>query len=282
MKNITLIFLLILITSCSETSFIFNTAKRINDFSLSPNYKIGDPYEINGQWYYPEVDYDYDEVGLASWYGPKFHGKKTANGEIFDQYIVSAAHKTLPMPSIVKVTNLENNKELVIRINDRGPFVRGRIIDLSKKAAEKLDIIKTGTAKVRVQILEHESRAVALEGLDFQKTKYVTAAKTEKIVKKSLDENTNLLPNKNKKEIISNNKLIIQVGAFNNSDNANKLLNKLTGFKAFIKEEFIKNNLFYRVRIGPFNNIDNAKNVLRKLLLKGFNTSKILYSYENN
>ena len=96
------------------------------------------------------------------------------------------------------------------------------------------------------------------------------------------DENTNLMPRKNKNEIISNNKLIIQVGAFNNSDNANKLLNKLTGFKAFIKEEFIKNNLFYRVRIGPFNNIDNAKNVLRKLLLKGFNTSKILYSYENN
>lgn len=150
-----------------------------------------------------------------------------------------------------------------------------------KKAAEKLDIIKTGTAKVRVKILEHESRAAALEGLDFQKTKYVTAAKTEKIVKKSLNENTNLLPRKNKNEIITSNKLIIQVGAFNNSDNANKLLNKLTGFKAFIKEEFIKNNLFYRVRIGPFNNIDNAKDVLRKLLLKGFNTSKILYSYEN-
>ena len=284
MFEIIIILLLFFITSCSETSFIINSAKILGDskYGDRPNYKVGKPYKINGQWFYPAVDYQYDEVGIASWYGPNFHGKKTANGEIFNQNAVSAAHKTLPIPSIVIVTNLENNKKLEIRINDRGPFVRGRIIDLSKKAAEKLDIIKTGTAKVRVQILEHESRAVALEGLDFQKTKYVTPAKTEKIVKKSLDENTNLSPRKNKNEIISTNKLIIQVGAFNNSDNANKLLNKLTGFKAFIKKEFIKNNLFYRVRIGPFNNIDNAKNVLRKLLLKGFNTSKILYSYENN
>ena len=282
MKNITLILLLVLITSCSETSFIFNTAKRINDISLTPNYKIGDPYKINGQWYYPEVDYDYDEIGLASWYGPKFHGKKTANGEIFNQNIVSAAHKTLPMPSIVKVTNLENNKELVIRINDRGPFVRGRIIDLSKKAAEKLDIIKTGTAKVRVKVLEHESRAIAFEGLDFQKTKYVTAAKTEKVLKKPLNGNKKLLLEKKEDQIISNNKLIIQVAAFNNSENAKKLLNKLSGFKAFIKKEFIKNNLFYRVRIGPFNDINNAKDVLRKLLLRGFSTSKILPNYENN
>ena len=90
------------------------------------------------------------------------------------------------------------------------------------------------------------------------------------------------MPKIKKDEITSNNKLIIQVGAFNNSENANKLLSKLSGYKAFIKEEFIKNSLFYRVRIGPFNDINNAKDVLRKLLLKGFNTSKILPSYENN
>ena len=106
--------------------------------------------------------------------------------------------------------------------------------------------------------------------LIFKKLNTLLQQKTEKIVTKSLDENTNLMPRKNKNEIISNNKLIIQVGAFNNSDNANKLLKKLSGFKAFIKEEFIKNNLFYRVRIGPFNNIDNAKKCSKKITSKWF------------
>ena len=109
------------------------------------------------------MDYQYDEIGVASWYGPGFHGKTTANGEIFDQNKISAAHRTLPMPSIVKVTNLENGLILdKVRINDRGPFARNRIIDLSKKAAEELGFIKNGVAKVRVEILEDESRKHAL------------------------------------------------------------------------------------------------------------------------
>ena len=105
------------------------------------------------------VDYQYDEIGIASWYGPGFHGRSTANGEVFDQNKISAAHRTPPMPSIVKVTNLENGLVLdKVRINDRGPFARNRIIDLSKKAAEELGFIKNGVAKVRVEILENESR----------------------------------------------------------------------------------------------------------------------------
>lgn len=117
--------------------------------------KIGAPYSINGKWYYPEHDPEYSEEGLASWYGPGFHGNQTANGETYDQYDLTAAHTTLPLPSLVNVTNLENGKQLVVRVNDRGPFHDGRIIDLSKASAERLGI--TGLAKVKVDYLHSET-----------------------------------------------------------------------------------------------------------------------------
>lgn len=126
-------------------------------------YKVGSAYQVEGEWYYPRVDLAYDERGVASWYGPNFHGKKTANGEIFDMTLISAAHKTLPMPSVVRVTNLENGRSLIIRLNDRGPFVRGRIIDLSRRAAELLGFSNKGTAMVHVRLLPRESRRAALE-----------------------------------------------------------------------------------------------------------------------
>ncbi len=124
-------------------------------------YKVGKPYQIFGIWYYPQVEYDYVESGIASWYGPGFHGKKTANGETYDQDALTAAHRTLPLPSMVRVTNLENGRSLILRLNDRGPFARGRIIDLSRRAADLLGVIRKGTAKVRVEVLEEESRALA-------------------------------------------------------------------------------------------------------------------------
>ena len=113
-------------------------------------YKVGQPYQIDNIWYYPREQPDYDETGIASWYGPTFYGKKTANGEIYTGDMLTAAHKTLPMPVNVRVTNLDNGKSLIVRVNDRGPFSRGRIIDLSRRAAELLDIIQSGTARVRV------------------------------------------------------------------------------------------------------------------------------------
>jgi rare lipoprotein A len=125
-------------------------------------YRVGAPYQINGQTYYPAVDYAYDETGLASWYGPDFDGKLTANGEVYNMNDVTAAHKTLPLPSIVHVTNLDNRRDLVLRVNDRGPFVDGRIIDLSRRSAQFLGVIGPGTAHVRVQIMPEESRQAAL------------------------------------------------------------------------------------------------------------------------
>ena len=124
-----------------------------------PHYKIGNPYQEFGVWYYPKRDLTYDETGLASWYGEEtaILGRPTANGEVFDPNIATAAHKTLPMPSVVRVTNLDNGRSLVVRLNDRGPFAPGRIIDLSHEGARLLGFVEQGIAKVRVQILAEQS-----------------------------------------------------------------------------------------------------------------------------
>lgn len=130
-------------------------------------YKVGKPYAIDGKTYYPAEQWTYDEVGIASWYGPGFHGRPTASGELYDQNATSAAHPTLPLPSIVRVTNLDNGKQVIARVNDRGPFAHNRIIDLSKGAAREIGLDISGTAKVRVQLLTRESeiiKQVAMQG----------------------------------------------------------------------------------------------------------------------
>jgi rare lipoprotein A len=111
------------------------------------------PYQVNGRWYTPHAEPGYDVVGVASWYGQQFHNHRTANGEIFDQNAVSAAHTTLPIPSIIEVTNLANNKSIRVRLNDRGPFVDGRILDLSREAAAELGYEREGVARVRIRYI---------------------------------------------------------------------------------------------------------------------------------
>jgi rare lipoprotein A len=148
------------------------------------SYKVGQTYTVMGQTYTPHEDYSYSETGQASWYGPGFHGRRTANGERYDQTDRSAAHRTLPMPSVVLVTNLDNGLSTMVRVNDRGPFARNRIIDLSRTAADDIGMITDGVANVRVDILRRESeivKDVAINGggppeqtvalLDAQKTR---------------------------------------------------------------------------------------------------------------
>lgn len=125
--------------------------------------KIGKPYEVEGRTYTPAYTPDYQETGVASWYGPGFHGRATANGEKFDQHTMTAAHRTLPMPSVVEVMNLENGRSTTVVVNDRGPFRKDRIIDLSQAAAKKLGVIEKGTAPVRVTYLPEQSRKLINE-----------------------------------------------------------------------------------------------------------------------
>lgn len=152
---------LLVVGGCGDT----RVAKE-SSFSNQPEpgnarYKVGKRYKIKGKWYQPREDFDYSEVGVASWYGPNFHGKKTANGETFDKYAMTAAHRTLPLPSMVRVTNLANGKSVDVRINDRGPFAHNRIIDLSYAAAKKLGFTENGVAKVRVENLTQKSLELA-------------------------------------------------------------------------------------------------------------------------
>lgn len=128
-------------------------------------YRVGKPYVVAGRTYVPEEDPNYSEVGYASWYGDDFHGRYTANGEIFDMESISAAHPTMPLPSYARVTNLSNRKSIVVRVNDRGPFARGRLIDLSHKTAKLLGFSGHGVAKVKV---EYVGRA-PLQGSDDRK-----------------------------------------------------------------------------------------------------------------
>ncbi len=159
----------LLLAGCAETQLVTHAAKSVGRpdqqqaRALPPVsepsgrgtgiYKVGNPYQINGVWYYPKEDPNYDETGIGSWYGEQFHGKATANGEVFDMNEVTAAHPTLPMPSLVRVTNLENGRSIVVRMNDRGPYVNSRVIDLSRRSAQLLGYDRQGTAKVRVQYL---------------------------------------------------------------------------------------------------------------------------------
>ncbi len=170
-----------LLSACAGNSSLFPTSKwgaaspRVTTSSHVPKgggrALVGKPYQVAGHWYTPRVDPDYDKTGKASWYGADFHGRLTANGEIFDQNALSAAHPTLPLPSYVRVTNLENQRSLIVRVNDRGPFVAGRLIDLSKKSAELLGFANKGMASVRVQYvglapLEGDDTRVLLASLN--------------------------------------------------------------------------------------------------------------------
>jgi rare lipoprotein A len=150
------------LAGCAESTLVANGTKlATEDQNSVPPYKLGKAYQIDGAWYYPKIDYDYNETGIASWYGPDFHGKSTANGEVYDQNALTAAHKTLPMPTLVRVTNLENGRSIEVRINDRGPFVNNRIIDLTRRGAQLLGFEGQGTARVRVQVMKEDSILLA-------------------------------------------------------------------------------------------------------------------------
>lgn len=154
-----LLGLCLALIGCAETQLAAHVASVARPEPARGSYKIGKPYTIRGIRYTPREDMAYDRKGIASWYGPGFHGKQTANGEIFDANSLTAAHPTLQLPSIVRVTNLENGRSVVLRVNDRGPFANNRLIDISKRGAELLGFRRNGTAMVRVQLLQEETLA---------------------------------------------------------------------------------------------------------------------------
>jgi len=272
-----------------------------NGVNQAPYRATSRPYQIKGVWYYPQQHYDYSEMGIASWYGPGFHKNKASTGEVFDQNKISAAHKTLPLPSIALVTNLENGRMLKVKINDRGPFVPGRIIDLSKKAAELLGVLNSGLAKVKVDCLVEESIALN-SGIPMQPSQKVNfaASADKKMTIKTLDgkpattgskptqapqdtlfaayEKTQLVPEKFEQGRVQNYRQVyIQLGAFAKQTNATNIVNKLSKLgRTFSTQIQFGSQPIHRVRMGPFINAKEADIMLQKLVKMGHQDVKIV------
>lgn len=271
-------------------------------------YKLGQPYQIDGTWYYPAVDFGYDETGIASWYGQDFHGKYTANGEIFDLNALSAAHRTLPMPSVVRVINLENGRSIELRVNDRGPYARGRIIDVSRRAAQLLGFEGQGTAKVRVTILVPESIRVASlarreGGADALAAEPAQAAPVVPVARQPLSpvpgvrvastEPPNLpaphpapvpvaaapepLPTTVALMPVKPTQIYIQAGAFAVADNALKAKSRLDGLGVVkVLGARVNGIALYRVRLGPIGSVEEADRLLDRVVGAGLAEARIV------
>ncbi len=311
-------FIALFMSACAETQFIAQTVKSIGKTqeekqiqSSNGAYKVGKPYQIKGVWYYPAEDFQYDKTGISSWYGSKFHGRKTANGEIFDMNEISAAHKTLQLPSWVRVTNLENGRTLNIRINDRGPYAHGRIIDLSRRAAQLLGFEKQGTARVRVKVLANESR-VAAAGLQSQTDlakngspitvdslpKPKVSSEQLPVIGEPATQPLNAPPPVDPNmqvasvsptqlgtspteivtiEPVSATNVYIQAGAFANFENANRVRARLINVGPIKISPVLVNGVdLFRVRVGPMASIEDADQMLERVIEAGYTDAKTL------
>lgn len=201
-------------------------------------------YEVFGKRYYPlKSSHDFKERGIASWYGNKFHGRKTSSGEKYDMYAMTAAHKTLPLPTYVEVTNLENGRQIIVKVNDRGPFRHNRIIDLSYVAAEKLGITRKGTGLVEVRAINPSEPRQASNRSNV----------TSQVARTGISYHPGLY---------------IQAGAFTNRDNALRLKSRLSSDlnrPVRISEIFTQGDTFYRVQVGPLVEVKIADQVSLQL-----------------
>ena len=296
---------LLAIAGCSEVKLALHVVKKFNLETkeeeppvrvAKPHYKLGSPYQINHVWYYPSYDPNYDRTGVASWYGPAFHGRPTANGERFDMNGVTAAHPTLPLPSRVRVTNLENGRQLELRVNDRGPFVDNRIIDLSRRAAQLLGFKRKGLAKVRVQYLGLDRLEPPVAPQPAAQPVLVAAAEPDVPLKprwtKPLNGTVVLPPDKPvratasvspprtpKRETasVTSRRLLVEAAVLNGRDEADRL-GELVGTlgAVAVKPERRNGRVVYAVRIGPVDSDDEAAFILAELNRAGLTGSHIV------
>ena len=273
MKKFYVILILALITGCSEKKEVVKKTNHVRysikqdtapsnqslditslqqwEIKPEPKSRYGNhsPYVVFGKTYHLEdAGHEFEQTGTASWYGKKFHGHKTSNMETFDMYKLTAAHRTLPLPSYVEVTNLDNNKKVVVRVNDRGPFKSKRIIDLSWAAAKALDYDTKGLANVRIKLLQSP-------GVQF-------ASKPEKQPTRPEDKEYKYL----------------QVGAFSDKTKALDIasdLSKLVLLPVYVSDTLAQSPL-YRVRIGPLTEEENIIDIIQKVQNKGFFNTKMV------
>ncbi len=314
---------LVFLAACAETELLVQGAKqlsRVLDGDEKPakkpsqpvpaGYKLGNPYVVAGIRYFPHFDAHYNETGIASWYGEPFHGRKTANGERYDMNELTAAHKTMPMPSTVRVTNLENGRVLVLRVNDRGPFVNGRVIDISRRGAQLLGFYRKGTAKVRVEFIEFAplivvAKAPGREAEDDgiaagdqpgrrMSADEVMVARSEPLEYRPDIESQYLDAPVQSSELggIENDALtaqpepangtvmhgmFIQVGAFAERSNAVRLARQLNQLSpSVISAANVNGATWYRVRMGPLADLAEADHLLERTVAAGYNNARLI------
>lgn len=237
------------------------------------------PYNVFGIRYYPFVANVGDQFdGIASWYGPDFHAKKTSNGEIYNMYAMTAAHKTLPMNTVVRVDNLDNGRSTIVRINDRGPFVAGRIIDLSNKAAHEIDMVRKGTARVKVTVLGYnglidDKNAPNVNSIEQKPEVEKIEVIEDDVVATNINTNIGMVSapittskssSKESSKSSSGGKFSIQVGAFSLQAGALKTVDEYKAKFPSKKIEYVENGGIYRVYIRGFSSYDDGQNFKAK------------------
>jgi len=313
-----LVLLPLLLAACAEARLASHVAKRVQagetgDTPAAPidagAYKVGRPYQIKGVWYYPKVDADYDETGIASWYGHPFHGRATANGAIYDMNALTAAHKTLPMPTRVRVTNLENGRSLVMTVNDRGPFVHGRVIDVSRRGAQLLGFYRQGTAKVRVTVLGGAAPTYVAEKVETppEKKKALPALPQAEVTSATLPPPPGVKEAEEKPKqpaapappasaddkavpqptapsgdvqyvpVSGHTDLYVQAGAFISAMKANVMRVRL-GYigPTRVTTVFVDGQEMFRVRIGPLPTVERADSALADVIQAGVSNARIV------
>lgn len=305
-RILSLVLLALTLSGCTEIQFASHVLKNGGEqeqqtASTTPTqgtFKVGKPYNVLGTTYYPKESYDLVETGIASWYGPGFHGERTASGEKYDSSELTAAHRTLQMPSLVRVTNLENGRSVIVRVNDRGPFARGRVMDVSSKAADLLGMKGRGTARVKLEVLPQESlriaemakRGVRTNGTELAMNQYGTLGPAgQHVYAEPLASNTPAVPVHETRDgrimpdpvvvqmPVHPTNIYIQAGAFGVFDNAERMRQKLSSLGAVsVQTALVGGRQLYRVRVGPIRDVPTADALLDRVLAQGQNKAIIV------
>jgi rare lipoprotein A len=315
----------VFLSACAETELLIQGAKQLSraledDPTPTPEstgpskpvpagYKVGNPYLVAGTKYFPRFEPNYNATGIASWYGEPFHGRATANGERYDMNALTAAHKTMPMPATVRVTNLENGRTLMLRVNDRGPFVSGRVIDISRRGAQLLGFYRKGTAKVRVEFIEFAPLTVMVKAPLIDPDDGIIAGDTPgrrmsanevmeaesepfenrpDISSQYLDapiitselggiENDALTaqPDPGNGTVLSG--MFIQIGSFAERSNAVRLARQLNQISpSVISAANVNGVTWFRVRMGPLANVAQADILLERTVAAGYPNARLI------
>ncbi|MDW3095631.1 MAG: septal ring lytic transglycosylase RlpA family protein [Gammaproteobacteria bacterium] len=251
---------------------------------VEPKSKYGNPksYVVFGQRYYTlSTAKGYVEQGIASWYGTKFHGRRTSSGETYDMYAMTAAHKTLPLPTYARVTNKKNGRSIIVRINDRGPFHDNRIIDLSYAAATKLGIVTTGTGLVEVRAIDPRRSASVQANKPGQKPvlpkDVVDVAEPVSNTASSVEI---VEPSPSAEEVEKKVGIFVQIGAFRSKENAYKFRNQFAAHQlgtVSVKEQILEDLPIYKVWIGPLDTVEQADRTVKKITQLGHKEYKLIF-----